>query len=99
MHAKNPDRIKLDEVTETLNNVKTKLKIQLEQRELYEQQHIKMMEILNITRDNRMFTNILPAIKELKKSHEQNETELYSEATNVLDSYSSEDDITIKVDP
>ena len=43
--------------------------------------------------------NLQITIKELKKNLEQNETELYSKAQNVLETYSIEDDITVKVDP
>ena len=98
-NAENQYKIKLDEVTATLGNVKNKYEIQFKEREKYEKQQSKIMEILNITGDDKGFDSILQAIKELKTSYEQNETELYSEAQNVLDSQSSEDDVEIKIDP
>merc|ERR1739848_922423 len=49
MQAKTLDNVKLEETIETLNDVKTKLKLQMEQRELYEKQHGEMMEVLNIS--------------------------------------------------
>ena len=98
MIAKNQNKIKLEETTETLNDMKIKLKLQLEQRELYEKEHSEILKVLKIDTEDKSFFDILPAIKELKKNLEQNETELYSKAQNVLETYSIEDDITIKVD-
>ena len=98
-NAENQYKIKLDEVTATLGNVKNKYEIQFKEREKYEKQQSKIMAILNITGDDKGFDSILQAIKELKTSHEQNETELSSGAQSVLDPQSSEDDVEIKIDP
>ena len=61
--------------------MKNKLKLQTKQREAYEEQHSKMMKILNI----RGFANIIPAIKSLL---EKNETNLYSNAQVIIESSS-----------
>ena len=71
-----------------LNDVKNKLKLQSEQRELYEKQHCEMMKILNIPTKNQCFSNILPAIRELKESFEKNEIAHYEIAESVLKSQS-----------
>ena len=52
MKLKEPNNSKLEETIETLNNVKSKLNIQINQREIYEKQHSEMMDILNIPPNN-----------------------------------------------
>ena len=51
------------------------LKKETETRKAYEKQHREMMKLLNIPEEQRCFSNILPAIKQLKESncsmHEQ----------------------------
>ena len=88
---------KLKEITETLADVKVKLSLQTQQRELYDKQLNKIMDFLNLTNNNRCIGNILPALKELKESHcelanwqEQIETEHYSKAQSVIETFSSE---------
>ena len=51
------DRMKIEEITETLNDVKTKLKLQVEQRTSYEKLHGEIMDILSIPEGNR-FINV-----------------------------------------
>ena len=89
VQAKSSENGNLEETIETLNDVKTKLKLQIERRELYEKQHCEMMDILNIPTENRYFENILPAIRDLKESHEQNETAHYANAESVLECFPS----------
>ena len=73
-----------------------KLSLQTQQRELYDKQLNKIMDFLNLTNNNRCIGNILPALKELKESHcelanwqEQIETEHYSKAQSVIETFSS----------
>ena len=74
--------------------MKTKLLLQRQQKELYEKQHIEMMEILNIPVENRGFatSTILPAIQHLKNSlslmQEQAETNHYTNAQALIESIS-----------
>ena len=76
---KDTDRIKLEEITGALSDMKNKLTLQTEKREAYEKQHSEMMKILNI----RGFSNIIPAIKSLI---EKIETNLYSNAQVIMES-------------
>ena len=84
---------KYEETIETLSEVKTKLILQRQQKELYEKQHIKMMEILNIPVENRGFDTILTAIQDLKNSlslmQEQAETNHYTNAQALIESISN----------
>ena len=86
--VKNLESAELQETIETLNDVKNKLKLQIEQRELYEKQHCEMMKVLNIPTKNQCFSNILPALRELKESFEKNEIAHYEIAESVLKSQS-----------
>ena len=72
-------KMKLEEITGALSDMKNKLKLQTEKRDAYEEQHSEMMQILNI----RRFANIIPAIKSLL---ERNETNLYSNAQVIIES-------------
>ena len=80
------DRMKIEEITETLNDVKTKLQLQVEQRTSHEKLHGEIMDILSIPEGNRFLSSILPAIVCLKESLDQNEVDLYANAEAVLDS-------------
>ena len=70
----------LKDTTEKLNDVKGKLKLQMEQRAVYEEAHSEYMKALNIC----SFCDILPKINELKKSVEQNEEEHYTNAVKKM---------------
>ena len=76
--------------------MKTKLLLQRQQKELYEKQHIEMMEILNIPVENRGFDTILPAIQDLKNSlsvmQEQAETNHYTNAQALIESISNKNE-------
>ena len=58
--------------SETISDLKCKLKLQNEQRELYEKQQEKIMDMLKIPKEKRCFQEILLAIKHLKKSIKKN---------------------------
>ena len=81
---------KYEETIETLSEVKTKLQLQIQQNKLYEKQHNEMMDILNISAENRSFASILPAIQHLKSSlsviQEQAETNHYTNAQTQIGS-------------
>ena len=80
------DQKKIEDLTETLADVKTKLHIQMEQRQIYEKEHEEMFKVLNIPPGgNRNFTDILRTINVLV---EESETNIYAHAESVLDSYS-----------
>ena len=53
------DRMKIEEITETLNDVKTKLKLQVEQRTSYEKLHGEIMDILSIPEGNRFINEFI----------------------------------------
>ena len=76
---KDTDRLKLEEITGALSDMKIKLTLQTEKREAYEKQHNEMIKILSI----RDFSNIIPSIKSLL---EKNETNLYSNAQVIIES-------------
>ena len=78
--VKNNDKINIEDTAETLNDVKGKLKLQMEQRAVYEEAHSEFMKALNIC----SFCDILPKINELKKSVEQNEEEHYTNGVKKL---------------
>ena len=84
------DQKKIEDLTETLADVKTKLHLQMEQRQIYEKEHEEMFKVLNIpSGGNRNFTDILRTINALV---EQSETDVYAHAESVLDSYSRKED-------
>ena len=84
------DQKKIEDLTETLADVKTKLYLQMEQRQIYEKEHEEMFKVLNIpSGGNRNFTDILRTINVLV---EQSETDIYAHAESVLDSYSRKED-------
>ena len=60
-------------------DVTIKLQLRKEQIVLLKKQLTEIMDILSISRENRSFTYILPAIQNLKNNlgSEQEETELY----------------------
>ena len=66
------DRIKLEEITETLQDVKNKLKLQTEQRGIYEKQLSEIREILHLPAENCNFANILLVVKDLLEENEIN---------------------------
>ena len=78
------ENVEFKEATETLNDVKTKLKLQIEQRDLYEKQFCEIMDFLNIPIGNRSFENIMPAIRDLKDALELSEIDNYANAESVL---------------
>ena len=83
---------KYEEAMETLSDVKIKLRLQVEQRELHEKQHGKVLDILDINREDRSFAMILPAIQKLKELHdtqEQTETEHYTNAQALIETVTS----------
>ena len=51
--------MKIEELTETLNDVKTKLQLQVEQRTSYEKLHGEIMDILSIPEGNRFFNEFI----------------------------------------
>ena len=77
------DRIKLEETTETLQDVKNKLKLQTEQRGNYEKQLSEIREVLHLPAENCHFANILPYLKDLL---EQNETNHCSDGLSIAES-------------
>ena len=81
------DKDKLVETLETLNDVKTKFNLQKNQRELYENQHCEMMDILNISSENGTVPDILQAIRDLKDSLDESETKHYSNAQEIINQY------------
>ena len=87
------DQMKNEETIETLSEVKTKLFLQMQQKELYEKQHIEMMELLNIPVENRGLATILPAIQDLKNllslMQEQAETNHYTNAQALIEAISN----------
>ena len=74
------------EHTEKLANLKSKLNLQILQRENYEAKHEEIMNFLEMPVENRYIGNILPAIRSLK-TYEQGEIDQYSNAEEVLDSH------------
>ena len=74
------------EHTEKLANLKSKLNLQILQREIYESKHEEIMNFLEMPVENRYIENILPAIRRLK-TYEQGEIDQYSNADEVLDSH------------
>ena len=85
------DSDKLKDITETLADVKVKLSLQTQKRELYDKQFNEIMDILNFSKEARCIGNVLPALKELKESHcelqDQIETGHYSKAQSVIETF------------
>ena len=81
------DRIKLEETTETLQDVKNKLKLQTAQRGIYEKQLSEITAVLHLPAESFNFANILPVVKDLL---EQNETNHCSNGLSVVESTSSQ---------
>ena len=79
----NSERIKLEETTETLQDVKVKLNLQTEQRGIYEKQLSEIREVLHLPAENFNFANILPVVKDLL---EQNETNHCSNGLSIVES-------------
>ena len=79
----NSDRIKLEETTETLQDMKSKLKFQTAQRGNYEKQLSEIREVLHLPAENGNFGNILPYIKNLL---EENETNHCSDGLSIVES-------------
>ena len=84
--SQNKDTSKLIETTEILNDVKNKLRIQSQQREIYEKQHLKILEVLDIPTGDRSLINFLLAINEVKEILEENH---YTNAQAVLKVFSN----------
>jgi hypothetical protein len=85
------DSDKLKDITETLADVKVKLSLQTQKRELYDKQFDEIMDILNLSKEARCIGNVLPALKELKESQcelqDQIETGHYSKAQSVIETF------------
>ena len=77
------DRIKLEETTDTLQDVKNKLKLQTAKRGIYEKQLSEIRAVLHLSDENCNFANILPVVKELL---EQNETNHCSNGLSIVES-------------
>ena len=80
---------KLKEAKDSVKEVKSLLDLNMEKRESYEKQHCRIMDTLNISKDNGSFMDILPAINRLKeslnKTNVQNEANLLSIAQVLKD--------------
>ena len=72
---------KLEEAKDAVKEVKSLLDLDMKKRESYEKQHCRIMETLNISKENGSFMDILPAINRLKESlknkNVQNEANLH----------------------
>jgi hypothetical protein len=66
------DRIKLEETTDTLQDLKDKLKMQTAQRGIYEKQLSEIRSVLHLPAENCNFANILPVVKDLLEPNETN---------------------------
>ena len=78
--------IKSENISECFEDAKIKLKLQTEQRALYEKEFDRIMNILKIPEKSRNYTDILPKITELFQLHEQNETEHISNGLSLIES-------------
>ena len=90
--TKTKDSEKLKEITETLADVKVKLSLQTQQKEVYYKQLNEIMDFLNFSKENRSITDILPALKELKEScelQEKFETDHYSNAQSLIETFTT----------
>jgi hypothetical protein len=72
---------KLKEAKDAVKEVKSLLYLNMEKRESYEKQHYRIMDTLNISKENGSFMDILPTINRLKESvkntNVKNEASLY----------------------
>ena len=72
---------KLKEAKDAVKEVKSLLYLDMEKRESYEKQHYRIMDTLNISKENGSFMDILPTINRLKESvkntNVKNEASLY----------------------
>ena len=59
---------KLKEANDSVKEMKSLLDLNMEKRESYEKQHYRIMDTLNISKENESFMDILPAINRLKES-------------------------------
>ena len=75
----NSDRTKLEETAETLQDVKTKLKWQREQREIYEKQLNEIKEALHfpLPVENYTFANVLTIVETLVELNELSDHSIY----------------------
>ena len=80
---------KLKEAKDAVKEAKSLLDLNMEKRESYEKQHYRIMDTLNISKDNGSFMDILPAInrlkESLKKTNVKNEANLLSIAQVLKD--------------
>ena len=79
MKKANSDRTKLEETKETLQDLKNKLKLQREQREIYEKQLNEIKEALHfpLPVENYTFANILTIVETLVELNELSENSIY----------------------
>ena len=59
---------KLKEANDSVKEMKSLLDLNMEKRESYEKQHYRIMDTLNISKENESFMDILPAINRVKES-------------------------------
>ena len=80
---------KLKEAKDSLKEVNSLLDLNMGKRESYEKEHYRIMDTLNIAKENGSFMDILPAINRLKeslnKTNVQNEANLLSIAQVLKD--------------
>ena len=80
---------KLKQAKDSVKEVKSLLDLNMEKRESYEKEHYRIMDTLNISKENSSFMDILPAINRLKeslnKTNVQNEANLLSIAQVLKD--------------
>ena len=73
---------KLKEAKDSVKEVKSLLDLNMEKRESYEKEHYRIMDTLNISKENGSFMDILSAINGLKESSKntnvKNEASLHS---------------------
>ena len=69
---------KLKEAKDSVKEVKSLLDLNMEKKESYEKEHYRIMDTLNISKENGSFMDILPAINRLKES--LNKTNVHNEA-------------------
>ena len=87
MKEQSSDSIKLEETTETLKDVKIKLKLQTAQKGNFEKQLSDIREVLHLPDENCNFANILPVVKDLL---EQNEINHCSNGLSMVESSSNQ---------
>ena len=80
---------KLKEAKDSVKEVKSMLDLNIGKKESYEKQHDRIMDTLNISKENGSFMDILPTINRLKESvkdkNVQNEASLHSIAQALQD--------------